>query len=72
MELTQRDFEERKARVDDGTASDEDRRLVKQYEAEGYAVKSEQTVSTETPAVTGATSKANTGVSKGDQKNAKG
>jgi len=36
MQMTQQDFEERLARVDDGTADDEDRRLVKHYRREGY------------------------------------
>lgn len=36
MKLTQQDFEERLARVDDGTADDEDRRLVKHYRREGF------------------------------------
>ncbi len=36
MELTQQDFEERLARVEAGTADDEDRRLVKHYRREGY------------------------------------
>lgn len=36
MELTQSDYDERKARVADGTADDEDRRLVKHYEREGF------------------------------------
>jgi hypothetical protein len=36
MELTQQDFEERLARVDDGTADDEDQRLVRLYRNEGY------------------------------------
>lgn len=38
MESTQQDFEDRKARIDAGTGSDEDRRLVKQYEKQGFAV----------------------------------
>lgn len=41
MELTQRDFDERKARVDQGTGDDEDARLVKQYEQAGYTPKSD-------------------------------
>lgn len=36
MELTQEDFDERNARVEDGTADDEDNRLVKLYKREGY------------------------------------
>ena len=36
MQLTQTDFEERLARVDDGTADDEDHRLVRHYRAEGF------------------------------------
>jgi hypothetical protein len=35
MKMTQKDFEERRTRIDDGTA-DEDRRLVKHYRREGY------------------------------------
>lgn len=38
MELTQQDFEERAARVADGTADDEDRRLVKHYRREGFEI----------------------------------
>ncbi len=34
--LSQQDYEERKSRQSDGTASDEDLRLVKHYEREGY------------------------------------
>jgi hypothetical protein len=36
MELTQRDYDERKARVEQGIGDDDDRRLVKQYESEGF------------------------------------
>lgn len=36
MELTQQDYDDRRARIDDGTADDEDRRLVKHYMLEGY------------------------------------
>lgn len=36
MQMTQKDYDERKARVNDGVATDEDLRLVKQYEAEGF------------------------------------
>jgi len=36
MELTQDDFEDRLARVEDGTADDEDHRLVKHYRREGF------------------------------------
>jgi hypothetical protein len=36
MELTQDDFEERLSRVEDGTADDEDHRLVKHYRREGF------------------------------------
>lgn len=36
MELTQADYEARKGRVDAGEGDDEDRRLVKHYEREGY------------------------------------
>lgn len=37
MKMTQQDYQERAARIDDGTASDEDRRLVEHYEREGFA-----------------------------------
>lgn len=36
MELTQQDFEERLSRAADGDATDEDRRLIKHYRAQGY------------------------------------
>lgn len=36
MELTQKDYNERKARLDAGTGDDEDARLVKLYEREGF------------------------------------
>jgi hypothetical protein len=36
MKMTQKDFEERLAKIDDGTADDEDRRLVKHYRREGF------------------------------------
>ena len=36
MEMTQQDFEARKQRVDAGVGTDEDARLVKLYEREGY------------------------------------
>lgn len=36
MELTQKDYDERKARVDAGAGDDEDARLVKHYEANGF------------------------------------
>lgn len=36
MELTQQDFQERLARIADGTADDEDLRLVKHYRREGF------------------------------------
>lgn len=36
MEMTQSDYDERLTRVADGTADDEDRRLVKHYEREGF------------------------------------
>jgi hypothetical protein len=39
MQLTQRDYETRKARVESGQGDDNDRRLVKHYEREGFAVK---------------------------------
>ncbi len=38
MELTQQDYEERKSRIDAGTASDDDRRLVKHYERQGFSL----------------------------------
>jgi hypothetical protein len=41
VKLTQRDFEERLARVDDGTADDEDHRLVKHYRREGFVAAGE-------------------------------
>lgn len=37
MKMTQADYEERAARVADGTADDDDRRLVAHYEREGYS-----------------------------------
>ncbi len=36
MELTQADYDERKQRQNDGIASDEDRRLIKLYESQGF------------------------------------
>lgn len=36
MELNQADYEERKRRVDAGEGDDDDQRLVKLYEREGY------------------------------------
>lgn len=36
MQLTQKDYDERKQRVDAGDGDDEDARLVKHYEAEGF------------------------------------
>jgi hypothetical protein len=36
MEMTQRDFDERLARVEDGSADDEDLRLIKHYRREGF------------------------------------
>lgn len=36
MEMTQQDYDDRKARVDDGSGTDEDQRLVRQYEDAGY------------------------------------
>jgi hypothetical protein len=36
MRMTQADYDERKQRQNDGVASDEDRRLIKQYEQDGY------------------------------------
>lgn len=36
MEYTQHDYEARKDRQDAGSPSDEDNRLIKQYEAAGY------------------------------------
>lgn len=40
VNLTQRDYDDRKARVDAGTADDDDRRLVKHYERNGFTTKS--------------------------------
>ncbi len=37
MKMTQADYEARAARVQDDTADDDDRRLVKLYEREGYS-----------------------------------
>lgn len=36
MEMTQQDYEARKQRVEAGVGTDEDARLVKQYERDGY------------------------------------
>lgn len=36
MEMTQQDYDDRKARVDAGTGDDEDARLVKEYERQGF------------------------------------
>jgi hypothetical protein len=36
MKLTQADYDERKQRQNDGLADDDDRRLIKMYEAEGF------------------------------------
>lgn len=36
MDMTQSDYDERLTRVAEGTADDEDRRLVKHYEREGF------------------------------------
>lgn len=36
MEMTTADYHERLERIDNGSADDEDRRLVKHYEREGY------------------------------------
>jgi hypothetical protein len=36
MDMSQQDYDARKQRIEGGTATDEDRRLVKQYEKEGY------------------------------------
>jgi hypothetical protein len=41
VELTQRDYDERKARVDKGEGDDEDARLVKHYEANGFTTEGE-------------------------------
>jgi hypothetical protein len=51
MQLTQQDYDARKARVEDGTGDDEDARLVKHYEAEGYEWRgnSSQTSADSTP-----------------------
>jgi len=45
MEMTQQDYQERAARIDDGTATDDDRRLVELYEREGFARDGETLVS---------------------------
>ncbi len=37
MKMTQQDYAERAARIDDGTATDDDRRLVELYEREGFS-----------------------------------
>lgn len=46
MKLTQRDYRERVVRLADGTSPDpdDDRRLVKLYEREGYGLESPQAV----------------------------
>lgn len=44
MKMSQKDFSERAARIDDGTATDDDRRLVELYEREGYVRDGEQAV----------------------------
>lgn len=36
MDLTQKDYDERKKRLNEGGDNDEDRRLVKLYESEGF------------------------------------
>ncbi len=36
MKMTQDDYEQRAARIENGTATDDDRRLVELYEREGY------------------------------------
>jgi hypothetical protein len=60
MELTQQDYDARKARVDKGEGDDEDARLVKHYEVQGFkategydpdAVKAERTAPVDGPAV---------------------
>lgn len=38
MKMTQADYAERAGRVADGTATDDDRRLVEHYEREGYTL----------------------------------
>lgn len=48
MELTRKDFKERAARVADGTADDEDARLVKHYQRQGFKVEDAE-VSDPTP-----------------------
>lgn len=40
MELTQHDYDERVARVAAGTGTDDDLRLIKHYEANGFSAKS--------------------------------
>lgn len=51
MQLTQQDYDARKQRVEDGTGDDEDARLVKHYESEGFEWrgKSSKTSSEATP-----------------------
>jgi hypothetical protein len=39
MQMTQKDFDERQARTQAGTDTDEDRRLLKQYAEQGYEPK---------------------------------
>lgn len=49
MKVTKKDYEERKARVDNGEGSDEDARLVKQYERENAVPTAEPDVPAQTP-----------------------
>lgn len=51
MELTQQDYEQRYARIRDGEGTDEDRRLVKHYERQGFT----HTDASEMPAAAPAT-----------------
>jgi hypothetical protein len=53
MEMTAQDYAERAKRIDDGTASDDDRRLVELYEREGFVRDGEEAVAP--AAVTAAT-----------------
>ena len=45
MKMTQSDYAERAQRIDDGTATDDDRRLVELYEREGFSRDGEGAVS---------------------------
>ena len=45
MKMTQSDYAERAQRIDDGTATDDDQRLVELYEREGFSRDGEGAVS---------------------------